>query len=125
MRQTTSRFVLILAVTVFLSFSLSSSATPRPCRQGLKGTYVTWGKTGATAGTGEFDLSSGRASALSNFTWEVTGKPLNVTVSSDEPFSGGNSMKGIYGRAEDETNLNIRIQGNEARVGEPIITDCP
>jgi hypothetical protein len=43
-----------------------------------------------------------------------------VVVGEDEPFSGGNSMKGFYGAADDATNLNVRIQENDAPRGTKI-----
>lgn len=98
----------------------TSTADPRPCRFGFKGVYVTWDKDSSSAGTGTFETSPTRASVLPSFTWEVTGQPRSVTIGRDEPFSGGNSMKGFYGQADDATNLNIRIEPNNTPAKKPI-----
>lgn len=95
-------------------------ANGRPCKQGLKGGYVIWSKAGSTTGTGAFSFGSGRVAVLPGFAWNVSGKPLSVRVGTDEPFSGGNSMKGFYGQADDATNLNIRVQANDAQRGASI-----
>jgi hypothetical protein len=95
-------------------------ANGRPCKQGLKGGYVIWSKAGSTNGTGAFSFGSGRVAVLPGFAWNVSGKPLAVRVGTDEPFSGGNSMKGFYGQADDATNLNIRVQANDTSRGSPI-----
>lgn len=99
---------------------VEAQSTGRPCRAGLKGDYVVWSKTTDTSGRGEFSLPSGRAAVLPNFTWVVTGSPQNVEIGEDEPFSGGNSMKGYYGQADDANNLNVRIQANDVAPGRPI-----
>lgn len=111
--------VAALAACSFISAD-SAHADPRPCRFGFKGVYVTWNKDTSAAGTGTFDPSSGRAAVLPSFTWEVTGNPRSIAIGRDEPFSGGNSMKGFYGQADDATNLNIRIGGNDTPAGKPI-----
>lgn len=103
-----------------LSYSPSALANGRPCHAGLKGGYVTWTKTTATTGTGQFVFPLGRVSVLPDFTWEVTGSPIGVNVAKNEPFSGGNSMKGFYGSADDATNLNVRIEGNDVARGSKI-----
>ncbi len=95
-------------------------ANGRPCKQGLRGGYVIWSKAGSTAGVGAFSFGSGRVSVLPGFAWNISGKPLSVRVADDEPFDGGNSMQGIYGQANDATNLNIRVQANNAQRGAPI-----
>lgn len=112
-------FALCLAVsgTALLE---TVEAAPRPCRFGFKGLYVDWSKTGSRSGRGEFSPRSGQAAVLPNFDWEVTGKPISVRISTDEPFSGGNSMKGLYGQADDADNLNVRIEENDTSRGEPI-----
>lgn len=102
----------------------SSNANPRPCRFGFKGVYVTWNKDTSATGTGTFATSTLRASVLPNFTWDVTGKPRSVTIGTDEPFSGGNSMKGFYGQADDANNLNIRIEANNTPAKRPIPHDA-
>lgn len=98
----------------------TSHAAPRPCRFGAKGVYVTWAKDSFATGTGTFNTPAGRASVLPGFSWEVTGSPFSIKVATDEPFSGGNSMKGFYGQAEEETNLNIRIDANNTPPKQPI-----
>ncbi|MEY4668662.1 MAG: hypothetical protein RL518_1361 [Pseudomonadota bacterium] len=108
-----------LTACVFVDTNISNAA-PRPCRFGFKGVYVTWNKNSSAAGTGTFEPSSNRASVVPDFTWEVTGKPRSVTIGTDEPFSGGNSMKGFYGQADDATNLNVRIQSNNTPARQPI-----
>jgi hypothetical protein len=98
------------SVAVYLS---SAQADPRPCRFGYKGVYVTWAKDSPSAGTGTFQTNNGRAAVLPNFTWEVTGSALSVKIAADEPFQGGNSMKGFYGQADDANNINVRIKAND------------
>lgn len=95
-------------------------ANGRPCKQGLKGGYVIWSKAGSNSGTGTFNFGAGRASVLPEFSWNVSGKPLLVRVGTNEPFSGGNSMKGFYGQADDATNLNIRVEANNVPRGATI-----
>lgn len=113
--------VTVSALAAFACMSIeSSNADPRPCRFGFKGVYVTWNKDSSAAGRGTFEPSANRASVLPDFTWEVTGKPQSVTIGTDEPFSGGNSMKGFYGQADDATNLNIRVQSNSTPAKKPI-----
>jgi hypothetical protein len=46
--------------------------------------------------------------------------PQSISVATNEPFSGGNSMKGFYGDGESATNLNVRIQQNNAAPGAAI-----
>lgn len=120
MQRHLKRTIVALIAANLLSYSAPAFANGRPCHAGLKGGYVTWSKTTATSGTGQFVFPSGRVSVLPDFTWEVTGNPLSVAVGTDEPFSGGNSMKGFYGSAKDATNLNMRIQGNDAARGSKI-----
>jgi hypothetical protein len=119
MRKTWIATFLALVACAFLGVD-RSNADPRPCRFGFKGVYVTWNKDSSATGTGTFATSSNRASVLPDFAWEVTGKRRSVTIGTDEPFSGGNSMKGFYGQADDATNLNIRIQANNTPAKKPI-----
>ncbi len=116
---TKTGLLLAIASTLLPSFN-EALAQGKPCRQGLKGIYVTWSKNSSAAGAGNFSAPSGQAAVLPNFTWEVTGAPLSVSVGTNEPFSGGNSMKGFYGQADDATNLNIRVQPNNVSGGAPI-----
>lgn len=120
--KNTFRNLALVAVTAssIAIASTESNAAPRPCRQGLKGVYVTWAKNSSDTGTGTFSAPSGRASVLPGFTWEVTGSPYSIKVGTDEPFSGGNSMKGFYGQADNATNLNIRIDGNNTPANQPV-----
>lgn len=108
-----------VSVPLFLCAGLCV-AEPAPCRKGLKGIYVSWSKTASDSGVGQFTSPAGVASVLPSFTWTVTGKPLSVKIATDEPFSGGNSMKGFYGQADDANNINIRIQANDERPRSPI-----
>lgn len=57
---------------------------------------------------------------LPDFTWSVSGNPLSIKIGTDEPFSGGNSMKGIYGAPDDANNLNVRIAANNVSAGQSI-----
>ena len=109
-----------LTVSTLTVGATTSTAAPRPCRFGAKGVYVTWAKDSFATGTGTFNTASGLASVLPGFSWEVTGSPLSIKVATNEPFSGGNSMKGFYGQAEEETNLNIRIDPNNTPPKQPI-----
>jgi hypothetical protein len=118
MKQLLSIGLSIVATVVLLCGS--AAANGKPCRHGHNGGYVVWSKTGAQSGTGQFVFASGFASVLPGFTWEITGDLLNVKVGQDEPFQGGNSMKGFYGQADDATNLNIRIDPNNQNAGAPI-----
>lgn len=120
MNRNLMRFLLSCILTLALSHARVAQANGRPCHAGLKGGYVTWTKTGPSSGTGQFIFPSGRVSVLPDFTWEVTGKPLSIVVGQNEPFSGGNSMKGFYGSAKNATNLNIRTESNDAVAGTPI-----
>lgn len=120
MNQVSLRIIACVATAVATLFPDVLLANGKPCRQGLKGGYVIWSKAGSTDGTGTFSFGAGRTSVLPGFTWSVSGKPLSVRIGTDEPFSGGNSMKGFYGQADDATNLNIRIQANEVDRGRPI-----
>lgn len=108
------------SVALSLASQLTASADPLPCRKGAKGIYVTWGQNLSQSGTGIFNAGTTQASVLPNFTWEVTGKPLTVGIETDEPFSGGNSMKGIYGQATKANNINIRIEANDRSPGRTI-----
>jgi len=99
---------------------LREAGAQAPCRAGQKGLYVTWDKSTDSTGTGTFISKTGRVSVLSNFTWTVTGSPLSVRIGTDEPFQGGNSMKGFYGQADNANNLNVRIEANNAAKGQPI-----
>jgi hypothetical protein len=119
MKRTWIATVSALAACVFIDTGICA-ADPRPCRFGFKGVYVTWNKDTSATGTGTFATSSDRASVLPDFSWSVTGKPRSVTIGNDEPFSGGNSMKGFYGQADDATNINIRIQANNTPARRPI-----
>lgn len=110
----------ICFAVVMHGFHLDAAAQGRPCRQGLKGVYVTWSKNSSTTGEGRFEPGSGRASVLPGFSWEVSGTPLTVNVASKEPFSGGNSMNGFYGSADSATNLNVRINANNSSSGSVI-----
>lgn len=114
------KLLLASVITPYLMPASISFAAPAPCRKGLKGIYVTWSKTGTGSGVGQFVSPSGVAAVLPSFTWEVTGKPLSVKIATDEPFSGGNSMKGFYGQADDANNINIRIQANDEKPRSPI-----
>jgi len=110
-----------LALSVIgVTLTQSASAAPRPCRFGFKGLYVEWSKTGTFTGRGEFSPLTGQAAVLPNFDWEITGEPRSVRIETDEPFSGGNSMKGFYGQADDANNLNVRIEANDTAKGKPI-----
>jgi hypothetical protein len=114
-------FALALAITLAInSFNINAAAQGRPCRQGLKGVYVTWSKNSGAAGVGSFTPGAGLASVLPGFSWEVSGSPRAVTVASKEPFSGGNSMNGFYGSADGANNLNIRIDANNVNSGDII-----
>jgi hypothetical protein len=117
-----SKHLLSLATVIGMQCSLSADAIAqgKPCRQGLKGVYVTWSKSSTTTGLGRFEPGSGRASVLPGFSWEITGEPRTISVATNEPFSGGNSMKGFYGPGEDATNLNVRIEPNNVGAGAPI-----
>ena len=110
----------LLTASGVAAYLPSAQADPRPCRFGYKGVYVTWAKDSSSAGTGTFQTDNGRAAVLPNFTWEVTGTPLSVKIATDEPFQGGNSMKGFYGQADDANNINIRIEANDVSPRSPI-----
>ena len=47
----------------------------------------------------------------------MDGEVNNVKVTSDEPFQGGNSMKGFYGQADEAANQNLPIAANDRGVG--------
>jgi hypothetical protein len=112
--------ITVTLVASLLGNAASASADGKPCYQGLKGGYVTWSKSTSQAGVGVFSFPSGRAAVLPSFSWDVSGMPESIKVGRDEPFSGGNSMKGFYGQADDATNLNVRVQGNETASRQPI-----
>jgi hypothetical protein len=120
MRLATRILPVIALLSVNCQLSTTATAQGKPCRQGLKGVYVTWSKSSSNAGIGRFDPGSGRASVLPGFTWEVSGEPRSVAIGTNEPFSGGNSMKGFYGPGENATNINIRIEPNNVAAGAPI-----
>lgn len=120
MTRFSTRAIACVVTALATFFPQELLANGKPCRQGLKGGYVIWSKAGSTDGSGAFSFGAGRASVLPGFTWNVSGKPLSVRVGTDEPFSGGNSMKGFYGQADNATNLNIRIQANDTDRGRPI-----
>ncbi len=107
-------------ISALVGNPLTAVANGKPCYQGLKGGYVTWSKASSQAGVGLFSFPSGRAAVLPDFSWDVTGMPDSIKVGRDEPFNGGNSMKGFYGQADGATNLNVRVQGNDASRGQPI-----
>jgi hypothetical protein len=107
-------------VSTLVAIPKHSFAQGKPCRQGLKGVYVTWSKNSSAIGAGSFQTPYGRVAVLPGFTWEVTGMSQSISVATNEPFSGGNSMKGFYGDGESATNLNVRIQQNNATPGAAI-----
>lgn len=121
MKLSKKTLALLLVGTATLAHTSEyATAQGRPCRQGHQGVYVTWSKNSSAAGAGTFQPPSGRAAVLPAFTWEVTGMPRTVTIGTNEPFSGGNSMKGFYGQADNATNLNVRIEPNDVSAGAPI-----
>ncbi len=122
MNRTLTRLTLVFAVALSLLWAPQATAqsTGRPCYSNKKAGYVVWSKSTDTSGRGEFAPPTGQVAVLPNFSWAVTGNPLSVQIGEDEPFSGGNSMKGYYGQARDATNLNVRIESNDVGAGQPI-----
>jgi hypothetical protein len=57
---------------------------------------------------------------MPGFTWRVTGAPESARVHNSEVFDGGNSMEDIYGEADTEPNLNVRIKSNGVEVNNSI-----
>ncbi len=103
--------------TCLFRLDMSTLANGKPCRQRHKGGYVTWAKTGSKSGSGPFVFVSGYVAVLPGFSRSVDGEVDNVKVTSDEPFQGGNSMKGFYGQADEAANQNLRIAANDRGVG--------
>jgi hypothetical protein len=56
-----SLFSLLLASFIDPAIAFANG---KPCRQGHKGGYVTWAKTGSKSGTGQFVFASGYVAVL-------------------------------------------------------------
>jgi hypothetical protein len=109
-----------LLVAAFMMSTASAVAEPKQCYSRAGGVYAAWQKSSSYHGTGAFSVPAPNAARMPNFTWRVTGAPDSVRVHQNEVFDGGNTMEPIYGEAEPEQNLNVRIESNGVEVNNII-----
>lgn len=113
-----SRVFLFAAAS--LALISSAAAQPKQCYSRAGGVYADWVKTSSFHGTGSFVVAAPNAARMPGFTWRVTGAPDSARVNNNEVFDGGNSMEDIYGEADTQPNLNVRIQSNGVEVNNNI-----
>lgn len=112
-----STFISLLALLIFISPGTSQAATPQSCSTGI-GDFANW--SGGQSGTATFSASGVNLPLLPNFSYAVTGDDNGTSIDGSESFSGSNQFEPIYGEADSEENLNVRVDPNNGSVGDSI-----